>query len=211
MAYATLALFRSLTPFSKECISDADVNTMIPLADRAIVQAVTVEAYMEKLSGTRNGTNKEFEVKHKPIADSDFDQDVDKDDVTVYFATYTDTYGQQNLDYGSAVTVDSVEANNGLIFVNTAPTSTTAEAGVYGIYRWKKLGTTNYDDLVLASTYFLAYLASCKIAGIAPNFQAIKSGIREDVVGADWLKVCQKILNLQQGSLFKRVEHKRTV
>jgi len=209
MAYATLALFRSLTPFSKEDIGDADVNTIIPLADRAIIQAISVEAYMEKLSGSINGTNKEFEVKHKPIADADADQDVDKDDVTVYFATYTDD--EQNKDYGSAVTVDSVEADNGLIFVATAPTNTTAEAGVYCTYRWKKLGTTTYDDLVLASTYFLAYLAACKVAGRAPNFQAIESKIREDVIGADWLKVCQKILNLHTGSLFKRVEHSRTV
>ena len=211
MAYATLIDFRAHTPFSKNEIKDADVTILIPHADRAIIQAITVEAYLEKLSGSINGTNKEFKVKHSPIADSDADSDIDKDDVEVYYATLSSAYTQRNKDYGSAVTVDTVEADNGLIYVATAPTQVTAEAGVYATYRWKKLGTTNYSDLELASVYFLAYLAAAKISGNAPDYKSLDSRVREDVVGADWLKLCQKILNLQQGSLFKRIEHPKTV
>lgn len=158
MAYATLTELRLLSHFSPSEISDADVTLFVAKADRAILRMATIEVYDEKLSGDRDGTNVLFVTKHKPIADIDFDEDVDADDVSAYLVDYD---SEQNPVHSSTA-VTSVNARDGILTLTTAPTTSNAEIGVYADYRYYKM-PVDYDILKLAANYYLAHLCEMKI------------------------------------------------
>lgn len=156
--YSTLSRLRAITHFSKNEISDADVNLFIPDADRAIMRLATIEVYDEELEGDIDGSNTLFTTKHALIADIDFDDDVDGDDVVVNRVAYDDEENPESTE----VTVSSVNARDGIITLSAAPTTTNAEVGVYADYRYYK-EPVDYDVLKLAANYYLAHLCEMKI------------------------------------------------
>lgn len=158
MAYSTLARLRAITHFKATAITDADVNLFIPDADRAILRLATIEIYDEKLKGDIDGSNTLFTSEHTPIADIDFDEDVDGDDVAVYLVAYD---GEENPE-STVTTVSSVNARDGIITLSTAPTTTNADVGVYADYRYYK-DAVDYDVLKLAANYYLAHLCEMKV------------------------------------------------
>ncbi|TET75163.1 MAG: hypothetical protein E3J56_01055 [Candidatus Aminicenantes bacterium] len=207
MAYATTVLFRRLTHFTTSDIGDTDLGNIIAEADRAVVRLTTTEVWLEKLDGTIDGTNVDFRTKYKPIADADSSGVVDKDDVTAYYATFDDTTGW--IELGTAVTVTSIQAETGIITMETAPTTTTAEAGVLAIYRYDTHGKTDYDILALAATYYLAYLVANKIKGKTPDYTQTSPEapyLRRDLTGGDWLGLCYETLGLQDKIFLTRAE-----
>lgn len=158
MAYSTLARLRSIAHYSKNEISDADVSLFIPDADRAILRLATLEKYNEELKGDIDGSNTLFTTDHAPIADIDFDDDVDGDDVVVYLIAYD---AEENPESTEA-TVSSVNARDGIITLSAAPTTTNAEVGVYADYRYYK-DAVDFDVMKLAANYYLAHLCEMKI------------------------------------------------
>lgn len=158
MAYATLAKLRSVSHFSTAEISDTDVDALIADADRAVLRLATIEVYDEKLDGSIDGSNVLFTTQHKPIADIDFDEDVDADDVTIYLVDLND---EENEEHTETV-VTSVNARDGIITLTIAPTTSNAEVGVYADYRHYNM-PVDYDLLKLAANYYLAHLCEMKI------------------------------------------------
>ncbi len=158
MSYASLSKLRLLTHFTVAEISDADVSSLIPEADRAVLRLATIEVYDEKLEGDIDGSNTIFTTAHKPIADTDFDSDVDADDVTVYLVDYDSEMNPVH----SSTEVASVNARDGIITLSEAPTTTNAEVGVFADYRYYKM-PVDYDVLKLAANYYLAHLCEMKI------------------------------------------------
>ena len=195
MAYSTLVQFRSVTNFTKSEIEDNDVTALIADADRAVVRLTTTEVYLEELSGNVDGSNVDFRTRYRPIADKDADGSVDGDDISVFYATFDSVTNYREL--GSAQTVTSIQAKEGIIKMTTAPTSSTAEAGVFAIYRFDTKGETSYDIYNLAATYYLAYMIANKLAGKTPNYSTTDISVRKDVVGKDWLALCYETLDLQ--------------
>ena len=196
MAYATSVLFRRMTHFTTSDVSDTDITNLITEADRNVVRLTTTEVWLEELDGSIDGTNVDFRIKHIPIADATASGTVVAADVTVYYATYDATTNWREL--GSAKTVTSIQAETGIITMETAPTTTTAEAGLFAIYRYDTRGKTDYDILALASTYYLAYLVANKIKGNTPEMSRVETPyLRRDLIGADWLKLCYETLGLQ--------------
>ncbi len=198
MAYATLSQFRLVTHFTTSEISDADVNSLIADADRAVVRLTTTEVYLEQLEGSVDSSNTDFRTKYKPIADTTASGTVVTGDVSVYYATYDDTTNFQEL--GSAQTVTSIQAETGIITMDTAPTTTTAEAGVYAIYRYDSAGSQSNDIRKLASCYYLAYLVKNKVFGKLPDYSRTEPTapyLRRDLGGPNWIQLCYEALGLQ--------------
>ncbi len=198
MAYSTTVKFRLMTNFTDVEINDTDLGNMIADADRAIVRLTTTEVYLERLEGSVDGSNVDFRTKYKPIADSDASGSVDGSDVTVYYATYDDTTNW--IELGSAKTVSSVQAETGILTMSTAPTTTTAEAGILGVYRYDSAGVQSNDIRILAATYYLAYMVANKVQGKTPDYSTtgVKAPyIRKEKTGADWLALCYETLGLQ--------------
>ncbi len=198
MAYATTAKFRLMTNFDETDINDTDVGNMIADADRAVVRLTTTEVYLEQLRGNIDGTNVDFKTEFNPIAEADADGSVDGDDVTVYYSTFDSVTNYTEL--GSAQTVTSIQDKEGIITMTTAPTTTTAEGGVFAVYRYDSQGVQNNDIRVLASTYYLAYLVAMKIQGKTPDYNTTGPNapyIRKEKTGGDWLSLCYETLGLQ--------------
>jgi hypothetical protein len=160
--YATLAQLRIITQFTAADISDADVNDLVPKADRAILRLATIEVYDEELEGAIDGSNKIFTTAHGQIADTDFDKDVDKDDVTVYLVDYDD----EGNEVATETEVDTVNARDGIVTLVTAPTTINAEAGIRIDYRYYK-SQVDFDMLTLAANYYLAHLCEVRKPEIA--------------------------------------------
>jgi len=195
MGFASLTQFRSVTNFTISEISDDEVNDLLSDADRALIRLSTTEVYLEKLEGNIDGSNVDFKTKFSPLADSDASGSVDKDDVTVYYATYDSVTNW--IELGSAQTVSSVQSKEGIITMSTAPTETTAEAGVYVIYRYESQGVLSTDIYKLAACYFLAYMVANKIKGLTAQHFSIEEDLRKQIADTDWLKLCYETLGLQ--------------
>ncbi len=195
MAYATLAQFRSVTNFTKSDILDAEVTALIADADRAIVRLTTTEQYLERLYGNIDGTNVDFKTRFNPIADADASGTVDGDDVSIFYATFDAVTNYREL--GSAQTVVSIQAKEGIITMDTAPTTTTAEAGVFAIYRYDARGDTSIDIYKLAACQMLGYLVAKKLRGVVVEQFSIDKDVRQQKTDTDWLGLVYETLALQ--------------
>ena len=205
MAYATLTQFRLVTHFKEGEISDSDVGSLIADADRAIIRLTTTEVFLESLEGDIDGSNKDFRTKYKPIADADADSSVGATDVTVYYATYDDV--SNFIEYGSSQTVTSIQSKEGIITMTTAPTTTTAEAGVVCNYRYDTFGLVSYDILKLAACYYLAYMVASKSAGELMTYRELAAArFKPAGAGGDWLRLCFETLGLQDKIYLVRAE-----
>ena len=84
--------------------------------------------------------------------------------------------------------------------MDTAPTTTTAEAGVFAIYRYDSAGSQSNDIRKLAACYYLAHIISSKNMGEFPDYSqtaSIAPYLRKDLGGGDWLGLCYETLGLQ--------------
>ena len=179
--YCSLSLFRNICNFTTNEISDADVIAMMPIVSRMISRKLYKKIKLERLEGNIDGSNTIFYSGKKPLGDMDMNGEVNENDVLIYYATYD---ANNRINYGSSQTISSVDARGGRITMSTAPTSTTAKAGVYGTYGWT-VEDINYDDVIFCATYLLAHYASLKIKGETPNFSAIETPyLRGNVAGS---------------------------
>jgi len=113
---------------------------------------------------------------------------VDENDVSVFLATYD---SQNRLNLGNPVAVSAVSAREGRITLSSAPTTTTAVAGIFANYS-HTLQNLNYNLLQNAANYMLAHLCSMIIRGDSPNFnQLADPSIRNDIAGNsdNWLRL----------------------
>lgn len=84
--------------------------------------------------------------------------------------------------------------------MDTAPTTTTAEAGVYAIYRYDSAGSQSNDIRKLAACYYLAYIIANKNMGKFPDYSQTEQKapyLRRDLAGGDWIQLCYETLGLQ--------------
>ena len=118
----------------------------------------------------------------------------DASDVEVFYATNDDTTGWREL--GSAQTVSSIQDKDGIIVMSTAPTTTTAEAGVFANYSYVSR-TMDWQLVNSAACYLAAHIAGFIIAGQAPNYTQIDDVFaRRDVAGVpdEWLRLSLSLL-----------------
>jgi len=118
----------------------------------------------------------------------------DGDDVKVFYATLDSSTNWK--EYGTANAVTSIQADEGIITMTVAPTTITAEAGVFCDYSYVSK-EMDWGLVNSAACYMAAHLASFKIAGEAPDYTNIADGfMRRDIAGApdEWLRLCYSLL-----------------
>ncbi len=201
--YCSLSDFRKITPFDKNQISDDDVIVLMKPASTLVHRKVMTKHKLERdLVGPVDGSNTIFYVKHKAIGDADMDSDVDASDIQVYYATFD---SNNRLDYGSAQTVSAVDAQSGNFTMSTAPTTVTAEAGLYVTY-YSTVEDLDYESLRMAANYMLGHLVSMKLRGETANYNQIKEAfLRPGMTGMistiidpwqhPYLKSCLEIIH----------------
>lgn len=179
--YCSLTDFRSISPFPTDEINDTNVIKLMPIASSLVHRKIMTKHKLERdLVGPVDGSNTTFYVKHKAIGDADMDSDVDISDIQVFYATFD---SNNRLDYGSAQTVSAVDAQSGNFTMSTAPTTVTAEAGIYVTY-FSTVEDLDYTSIRMAATYMLAHLVSIKLRGETPNYKTIDAAyLRQQTTG----------------------------
>ncbi len=115
-------------------------------------------------------------------------------DVQVFYATQDDNSGF--IEYGSAQIIASFQAQEGIITMSTAPTTSTAESGVFSSYAYVSLNM-DWNLVNPAACYMAAHLSSFRISGNAPNYTSIMDSFaRRDLAGApdEWLRLALSLL-----------------
>ena len=201
--YCSLVDFRSITPFNKTEITDNDVIALMNIASTMVHRKVTTKHKLERdLDGHIDGSNVIFYSRWVPIADADMDSDVDISDVQIYYATFD---ANNRIVFGSAQTISSVDARSGRFTMATAPTPTTAEAGLYITY-FTTVEDLDYASLRMAANYMLGHLVSLKLRGEVANYNQVKEAfLRPGMTGMvstiidpwqhPYLKSCLEIIN----------------
>lgn len=147
---------------STTVISDADVNDHLVSADREMRRLVFVHHYDEILEGNINGTNREFRVKHGPIADGDMDGNVDDTgDVTAFTTNLDATTGFRE---SSSVTVSAVNSRDRIVTLTTAPPNDGTVDEVILDY-WSVNPRVIMDDVYRAASMLAAIFCLMQLSG----------------------------------------------
>jgi len=158
MGYATVSGVRNILGITDtSVIPDSRISPYLTEADKTLLEYVATRVKDEVMVGSQDGTksqkidgsNKEFYVRHWPIADVNFDKVVDKNDIHVY--TWTDSDDE---DTKTEVSVYSVNGNTGRVVLVEAP-STDVEVVTcdYHYYNWY----VDFDLLVKAANLLAAH------------------------------------------------------
>lgn len=201
--YCSLIDFRKILPFQAEEITDGDVIALMRTASIFVHRKIMTKYKLERdLVGPVDGSNKIFYVKHRPIGDADMDSDIDISDIRVFYATFDDN---NKIDYGSAQNVSAVDAQSGNFTMSTAPTTTTAEAGLYVTY-YSTVEDLDYESVRMAANYMLGHLVSLKLRGETANYSQVKEAfLRPGMTGMvstiidpwqhPYLKSCMELIH----------------
>ncbi len=136
-------------------ISDSNLNDLIDIAERYMLDDLLIYVHDERLIGDINGTNKKFETRHEPIGDREVLGVIDGSpaDVTAYSLVEN---SDEPDDY-TELTVSSVTRQWGEIELDSAPSSDVdAVLGSYAYYS----RPVREDMLKNAATYLATHLVT---------------------------------------------------
>jgi len=151
MGYCTVADVRALTDITSSEIDDFDLESLIDLATKMIIEDLTISVHEEELTGSIDGVNTTFSTSHYPIADTNGDKSVTGADLTVY--TWTDSSDPSTK---SSVPVSAVYPDQGKIVLSSAPPSTVKKITCSYSYTWEE--EINWDLIKLACAYLTGFL-----------------------------------------------------
>jgi len=208
MPYSSPSDVREILGITVAEADDTLLNSLISKADRVIYNIIAIEV-KDGIVGdskgaeggpTIDGTNKKYYTKYYPLADIDFDSDVDPADVTVYL--WSDATDETTK---SVTTVSSVTARTGLIQLATAPDPTKVEKITidYSYY----LYDIDFDLLKLASTFYAAYLYIIRELMLMPDdikWAGISHKYKEKPL--QMYKEFSRVMSVIRKKPFKRIE-----
>jgi len=149
MGYTTEAKVRELLNLDTTKLPDSVITPFLTKGDQVVIRTITTRVVDEKLKGNIDGTNTTFYTKYKPLADIDADKDIDTADVKVY--TWDD---EDDPDTKTEVTVSSVDAEDGIIKLVSAPSIDIAKVTAdYSFYT----NRIDWELVELATTLYVAY------------------------------------------------------
>jgi hypothetical protein len=174
MAWATLAKARLFSGLSTSDISDADLTTLLAIADRQLRRDIQVRVFKQRIYGNINGTNTTFKIRlpvGMEFADTDMDNDVDASDLTVYKVKFNST--TEVREHTSAA-ITSVNVTNRTVVLTAAPTTTDTEYLVADFSYWSE--NIDYTQVANAASYYAAYLALRKRQSAASSAGGYRLG-----------------------------------
>lgn len=162
MAYSNASDIRDkILNVTTDDAPDSLLNTYITQADEAILRDLTIRVRNEGLTGSMNGANCTFVTGNYPIADINFDKEVDTSDIAVYGWTIGGNEASK-----VALTVSSLNPESGLVYLATAP-----DAETYGNLTIDYSYYNNQIDWTLiemASQIYAGYLFAAREISLQP-------------------------------------------
>ena len=153
--YATINEVRELTGITATDMDDCDLEELIELATQMIIRDLTIRVVDEEPSGVIDGENNTFRVYHYPIADINGDKVVNGSDINVY--TWTNSSDPSTK---SSVAVSTVYPNDGIIVLQSAPSTSVKKITVDYSYQFES--TIDWSLIKVACAYLTAFLFAVK-------------------------------------------------
>lgn len=150
MSYTTPSEVRLRLGLTEDDAPDSIVNKFIIDAQNTMLKDISAYRMDEELYGNIDGNNKVYYTENRFIADTDFDQIIDENDITVNIWTDLTDPGTK-----SSTTVTSIDSNSGQITLTTAPPSTTAK--ITCDYRFY-FSQINWVLLSMMTSYLAGYM-----------------------------------------------------
>jgi len=151
MSYTTPSEVRLRLGLTEDDAPDSIMNKFIIDAQNAMLKDISAYRIDEELYGIIDGNNKVYYTENRFIADIDFDQIIDKNDVTVNIWTDSTDPGTK-----SSTTVTSIDANSGQITLTAAPPSATTDK-ITCDYRFY-FSQINWVLVSMMTSYLAGYL-----------------------------------------------------
>jgi len=117
--YGDPSIVRRYAGLPKEKVTDEDLGFFIEQADTIVFEDVAIQELNEQMCGKLDGINSTFTTYHKFIADTDYDSQIDANEVTVYGWGKCGTLRTRD-----TLTVSSINPLEGKIYLTSAPSST---------------------------------------------------------------------------------------
>lgn len=168
-SYAELDDIRSISGLTTTDVSDDVLYDLAYFASRQVIRDTTIRVFKEELDGNIDGSNKEYQIHHNEIADTNYDAVVDASDVTVYTGEYDGTTGF--MEY-TEVTVSSVNKVDGIITLSSAPDDVDIIVADYSF----TVPNIDYTILGWAVGRYTAYIALKRLASSNASVESFKLG-----------------------------------
>jgi hypothetical protein len=151
MAYTTPSEIRLRLGLTEDDASDIHLNKFITDAQQMMLKELSAVRKDEEMYGTIDGDNAVFYTENRYIADVDFDQVIDENDLTVNIWTDAD-----DRDTKTSVSISAVDATQGKVTLTSAPESSTT-AKVTCDYRFY-FGEVDWILVNMATAYLAGYM-----------------------------------------------------
>jgi hypothetical protein len=132
------------------------INRLIQMSQREVLSDIATKIVDGGVTGSVDGGNKEYKVDMAPIADSNFDNSVNENDITMY--SWTDLDDE---DTKVQLTVSSINGETGWVKLSTAPATVSLTADYWYLNYYLQDGamsdlvTVRTAYRVVASEYYL--------------------------------------------------------
>jgi len=161
MSYVTPAEVRDeLLSYDVEDAPDSLLSKYISEAERVLITDISASVLEEELTGSIDGKNTEFKVKHYPIADSDADGTIDASDIESVKGWKSDT------TYDT-LSVSKVIPEKGIIILSTPPSPTTYKK-ITCNYRYYPGFLPDFTLVKLACKIYSVFLFTLKEFALMP-------------------------------------------
>lgn len=198
MVWLTVQEYRGLSGLTE--LDDSVVENYIAIASRITLDFIS-QLTLERVEALED--KRRLYVKHKPIADTDFDWDVDASDIKVYKKSGNVLVEVTN--------IKSVDASNGVIELNED-----VEGEIYVYYRYWLNGIPDVNLVKLAVTLLTSYHifireiaflpTDVSIGGLKISYPRISS--RTPVL--ELYNEFSKLIELIRGGIIKSLEGVKT-
>jgi len=170
--YTTVALVRKVIDVLVGEAGDTVIEDYIDIAQEMFLREITGEMIHEEMvdengyAPSINGTNRLFYTAHKLIADTDFDTDVDGNDITVYL--WPDRDDESTIVTVSATDISSVTSHTGLVLFKSGKAPATTYEKITCTYRYY-LSYPNWTLVSFAVALLTGWIWVCKDKLLLPD------------------------------------------
>lgn len=133
-------------------VEDTDLEPFLDRAQREVLDQIAIYQFDEVTTGACDGSNTTFQLKHYPIADSNFDKLINTLDVELY--KWGDT---SEIETRETVSMSTLYPDHGIAIVSSAPASTydVVVANYWYYPRHIKLNRIHKAVALLAGYYYV--------------------------------------------------------
>jgi len=148
-----------------------DIIEFIKEAQKVVLHQITDLSQWEKVEAL-NASRTEYQLAHYPVADRNFDFEIDTEDIDVYVVPYDEDIGEWDKTQASSITITNFKPSLGRFSISFEPTD---DQRIYATYRYYLNPNVDNDLVKLATEKYACYLILRAIYALMPETMTIGS------------------------------------